>query len=270
MEVNWEAYDFYEKGAEIGRLERGIGKLEAARTKELLLRWLPEKATVYDVGGGVGYYAQWLAGLGHQVTMVELAPAAVEYARSHQTAPYTALVGDARQLPLPDHSADAVLLLGPLYHLLEKESRLQALREAYRVLAPGGLVAAAGISAFSSLTWALTAYGEKNDFLDDPIYWDMIRREVEIGEHRRPPEYPNFIAQAYFHRPEELKAEVEEAGFHRVSLLPLEGCAWLTPRFEKKWADPSCRERLLAAVHLTELDPSLLGLSPHFLCVAAK
>ena len=92
MEVNWEAYDFYEKGAEIGRLERGIGKLEAARTKELLLRWLPEKATVYDVGGGVGYYAQWLAGLGHQVTMVELAPAAVEYARSHQTAPYTCLL----------------------------------------------------------------------------------------------------------------------------------------------------------------------------------
>ncbi len=132
------------------------------------------------------------------------------------------------------------------------------------------LAAAWGITPSGWLAWALTAYGEKNDFLDDPIYWDMIRREVEIGEHRRPPEYPNFIAQAYFHRPEELKAEVEEAGFHRVSLLPLEGCAWLTPRFEKKWADPACRERLLAAVHLTELDPSLLGLSPHFLCVAAK
>lgn len=96
MEVNREAYDFYEKGAEIGRLERGIGKLEAARTKELLLRWLTKKATVYDIGGGVGYYAHWLAGLGHKVTMLELAPAAVEYARSHQAAPYTALVGDAR------------------------------------------------------------------------------------------------------------------------------------------------------------------------------
>ena len=101
MEVNREAYDFYEKGAEIGRLERGIGKLEAARTQELLLRWLPEKAAVYDIGGGVGYYAHWLAGLGHQVTMVELAPAAVEYARSHQTAPYTALVGTPGSCPCP-------------------------------------------------------------------------------------------------------------------------------------------------------------------------
>ena len=93
---------------------------------------------------------------------------------------------------------------------------------------------------------------------------------METGEHRRPPEYPNFIAQAYFHRPEELKAEVEEVGFHRAGLFPLEGCAWLSPRFEEKWADPACRERLLAAVRLTEHDPSLLGLSPHFLCVAAK
>lgn len=193
MEVNREAYDFYEKGAEIGRLERGIGKLEAARTQELLLRWLPEKATVYDIGGGVGYYAQWLAGLGHKVTMVELAPAAVEYARSYQTAPYTALVGDARQLPLPDRSADAVLLLGPLYHLLEWESRLQALREAYRVLAPGGLVAAAGISAFSSLTWALTVYGEKNDFPGRPR---LLGHDPERGGNRGAPPAPG-VPQLY-------------------------------------------------------------------------
>ena len=270
MGINQEAYNFYENGAEIGRLERGIGKLEAARAKELLLRWLPEQATIYDIGGGVGYYANWLAGLGHKVTMLELAPAAVEYAKSHQTFPYTALAGDARYLPFPDHSASAVLLMGPLYHLLEKEDRLQTLREACRVLAPGGVVAAAGISAFSSLTWALTVYGEKNNFLDDPVYWNMISGEVLTGEHHRPPEYPNFIAQAYFHRPEELKREVEEAGFQRAGVFPLEGCAWLTPRFEEKWADPASRERLLNAVRLTENDPSLLGISPHFLCIANK
>lgn len=39
-EDNREVYDFYENGAEIGRLERGLGIVEAARTKELLGRFL--------------------------------------------------------------------------------------------------------------------------------------------------------------------------------------------------------------------------------------
>ena len=89
LEINFEAYayKFHENEAEIGRLERGIGKLETAHTKELLLHWLPEQTTIYDVVGGVGYYANWLAGLGHKVTMLELVPAAVEYAKSYQTSP---------------------------------------------------------------------------------------------------------------------------------------------------------------------------------------
>lgn len=270
MEPGREIYEFYENGAEIGRLQRGIGRLEAARTKELLQRFLPEQTVVYDIGGGVGYYADWLAGLGHSVTMLELAPAAVEYAKIHCKNSFTALAGDARQLPFPDESAGAVLLMGPLYHLLDREERLQALGEAFRVLRPGGVLAAAGISAFSSLTWALTVYGAKNDFLDDPIYWEMVRREAGTGKHHRPKEYPRFIAEAYFHRPEELEEEVRQAGFLSQGMYALEGCAWLTPCFEEKWEEEATRQRLLQAVRLTEGEPSLLGLSPHFLCIGKR
>ncbi len=131
--------------------------MEAARTKELLSRLLPEgRLRLCDIGGGIGYYADWLAGLGHEVTLVELAPSAVEYARAHQTAPYRAETGDARDLSLLESgSMDAALLMGPLYHLLEREERLLALREAHRMLKPGGLLIAAGISKFSSATWAV-------------------------------------------------------------------------------------------------------------------
>lgn len=54
VEDNREVYDFYENGAEIGRLERGLGIVEAARTKELLGRFLTPGMSVCDVGGGVG------------------------------------------------------------------------------------------------------------------------------------------------------------------------------------------------------------------------
>lgn len=147
--------EFYEAAGEDGRLERGLGVVEGFRTKELLKRFLPSGGMcICDIGGGTGYYADWLASQGHRLSMLELAPSAVEVAKARQTVPYEAVVGDARQLPWEDGSFNAALLLGPLYHLQEKADRMQALAEALRVLRPGGILFAAGISKFSSATLA--------------------------------------------------------------------------------------------------------------------
>ena len=56
-----EIYDFYNNGAEIGRLERGLGIVEFHRTKEILSRYIDKGKVVYDIGGGIGMYAAWLA-----------------------------------------------------------------------------------------------------------------------------------------------------------------------------------------------------------------
>ena len=246
--------------------------MEAARTKELLSRLLPEgRLRLCDIGGGIGYYADWLAGLGHEVTLVELAPSAVEYARAHQTAPYRAETGDARDLSLLESgSMDAALLMGPLYHLLEREERLLALREAHRMLKPGGLLIAAGISKFSSATWAVSVYGEKNDFLDDEVYFGMLEGEILENRHIRPREYPNFLSRAYFHTPEGLREELAEGGLSPEGLYAVESCIWFCPTLQEKWERPESRERLLRLVRMTEQEPSLLGVSPHFLAVGRK
>ena len=259
--------EFYEKGGEVSRLAQGLGLVEGWRTKELLGRFLKPGAVVYDIGGGAGYYADWLAMQGYAVTMVELAENAVAYAKAHQTAPYTALVGDARSLPLPDASGDVALLLGPLYHLQEKGDRLQALAEARRVLRPGGQLVAGAISKFSSTTWALSVYGSKNNYIDDPLYMGMLKGELTTGRHNKPGQF-NCLCDAYFHTPEGFRSELEEAGFTVGSLYAIEGCAWLAPTLEEKWADPASRENLLTLVRLTEQEPSLMGLSPHFCAIA--
>lgn len=268
MKTNSEIYDFYENGAEIGRLERGLGVIEAARTKEILARHLQPGMKVYDVGGGVGYYSDWLAEKGCEATLFELAPSAVAYAKAHQTCPYPAYPADARALPAEDASCDALLLMGPLYHLLEREDRIKALREAKRVLRPEGVLVAAGISKFSSATWALSTYRTANALIDDNIYMDMLRGELTTGEHHRPEKYPNMIAQAFFHTPEGLCEELSGCGFAVSQMVAVEGCIWFTPNLNEKWEDPACRERLLELVRLTESEPSLLGFSPHFLAVA--
>ena len=49
-----EIYDFYNNGAEIGRLERGLGIVEFHRTKEILSRYIDGDKVIYDSGGGIG------------------------------------------------------------------------------------------------------------------------------------------------------------------------------------------------------------------------
>ena len=117
MENKKVIFDFYNNGAEIGRLENGLGMVEFYRSKEIISQYITKASTVYDIGGGIGKYSEWLAENGHDVTMIELAPTAVDYAIKNTKRPYTAIVGDARKLDLPDQSADVVLLMGPLYHL---------------------------------------------------------------------------------------------------------------------------------------------------------
>ncbi|MGH3302720.1 MAG: class I SAM-dependent methyltransferase [Streptosporangiaceae bacterium] len=143
-------HEHYQRGEEADRLvAASAGQLEFERTQEIVLRRLPAApAVVADIGGGPGRYARWLAGLGYRVMHRDIVPLHVERLRAAHApgSPIDAAVGDARSLDLADASVDALLLLGPLYHLTRRADRAQVLREARRVVRPGGLVFGAAIS----------------------------------------------------------------------------------------------------------------------------
>ncbi len=177
----------------------------------------------------------------------------------------SAEVGDARRLPHEDNSADVVLLLGPLYHLTDREERLAALREARRVLRPGGLLWGAAISRFASLFDSLT-----NGFFSDPEFAPIVERDLQDGQHRNPTSNPTYFTDAYLHKPGELSREFLAAGFQIVELVAIEGPGWIARDFERLWNDPLGRERLVAAVRKVEREPSILGASSHIMAVGRK
>ncbi len=114
-----DLHAYYERGEEVDRLDEPVGQVEFLRTTEVLSEHLPlAPAVVADVGGGPGRYALWLAGLGYDVHHRDLVPLHVEQLRGSDGGDRVdSAVADARALDLPDASVDAVLLLGPLYHL---------------------------------------------------------------------------------------------------------------------------------------------------------
>lgn len=258
--------DYYDLDKEDERLFLRLGRLELARTQELIARHLsPPPLSILDVGGGTGVYAAWLAGLGYRVHLIDPVPLHVERARARAAAGgvlFTAVVGDARRLDAPDGSLDAVLLLGPLDHLTERADRLLALREARRVLRPGGWLFAAAISRFASLLDGL-----REGWLGDPEFRQIVERDLAEGQHRNPrgEARPEWFTTAFLHHPDELAREVGAAGLQIVALYGIEGPGWI---LNAAWEDPSTREQLLYAARAVEREPALLGLSPHVLAIA--
>ena len=259
--MNDEITVHYAQGVELERLTGQTSSIEFARTKELLERFLPESpASVLDVGGGPGAYAAWLAERGYSVHLVDAVPLHVEEAR--RRGGFTAELGDARHLAHDDSSFDVVLLLGPLYHLTERADRLLALAEARRVVRPGGFVAVAAISRFASLLDGLV-----HGYLRDPAFRAIVERDLAEGQHRNPDGRVEWFTTAFFHDPDELRAETAEAGLTLAGLFGLEGPGWLVSRL---WDEPDGRDLMLFAARAVETEPSLLGLSAHLLAIATR
>lgn len=250
---------YYSLGGERDRLVAAGDGLELVRTLELLAQVLPPPpATVLDVGGGPGVYASLLARDGYRVHLVDVLPLHVEQARERATgmgASFEAAVGDARDLSrFADDSIDAVLVLGPLYHLTERNDRVRVLAEARRVVRAGGVVAAVAISRYASLI-----DGTVTGFLDDPRFAAIVERDLRDGQHRNPANVEDWFTTAYFHLPGDLRREVEDAGLTVERLAGVEGPGgWLD-----LWPDK--RERVLRAARLAEHVPAM---SAHMLCVA--
>lgn len=267
--IEREIQAYYDKGQERERLIGGDGTLELVRTRELLERYLPlPPADVLDVGGGPGAYASWLARAGYRVHLIDPVPLhitqAAEVAAGQSEQPFTAAVGDARRLAAGDATFDAVLLMGPLYHLTERAERLVALAEARRVLRPGGIAFVVAISRFASLLDGL-----QQGVLDDPVVSAVIERDLRDGQHRNldTDRYPGWFTTAYFHHPDELAAEVTESGFTLEQLLGIEGPGGFVG---DGWRDPEQRPAILHAARAVEREPSLLGMNAHLLAVARK
>lgn len=269
--MNEDILNYYSRGLEKDRLfNTDGGILERIRTLDILDRHLPvPPATILDVGGGAGVYAFELAQRKYQVRLIDPVPLHIEQATEiNESAPSPLeqiILGDARKIPYDDGIADIVLFFGPLYHLTRKEERIQALKEANRVLKKEGLVFAVGISRFASLFDSLD-----QGYIEDDTFIEIIRQDLKNGQHRNITRKPGYFTTAFFHHPQELQEELHQAGFQSIKLLSIEGPAILINNTCNYLADPKLRDVILSFIREIESEPTLIGAGGHIMAIGRK
>ncbi|MEO0980785.1 MAG: methyltransferase domain-containing protein [Pseudomonadota bacterium] len=260
--------EFYDRTVEGEWLRLEKNWLEFGVTKAFLDRFLPPRATILDNGAGPGRYALELTAAGHTVDLRDLSASNVAFAlKEAQKRNLTfnaAQTGDARDLSdLPDAGYDAVLVLGPLYHLTSEDDRRLVISETVRVLKPGGIAAFACISRFAAAHYQLktdpASIGERRAVIEEFLY---------EGRHRLTPE-TDFFVDAHFVDPSDIPSIFRDTGLEQRALFGAESMMAQSEWHLSALSLAAKQEWLDFAVSVAETPAALYG-SEHVVFIGQK
>jgi hypothetical protein len=98
----------------------------------------------------------------------------------------------------------------------------------------------------------------------------MCKEELTTGIHTPPKNMPGVLPSAYFHRPDELKDEIEEAGLTYLDIYAVEGMIWMDKNYFESRSDAGKKARMMELMEIIEKDKALLSLSPHMMIAGRK
>jgi SAM-dependent methyltransferase len=252
---------------EVERLVRDC-PVELAITTRYLDRYVAPRATVAEVGVGGGVYSEHLARRGCRLQLVDIAERLLRHAteRLDRAGLAGRVLGvhktsATRLEAIASGSCEAVLLLGPLYHLTRLADRQQAVHEAARVLAAGRLVVAVGINRLAYLRDAYRGSPEAG--AARRAFHTQFLRDGNLDPAHAPP-----IGFAHLSTVAEFQALFADA-FDQVALVGVESFAngaqavllGLPPADRTAWLD---------LIEQTGATTEGLGVSDHFLYIGRR
>ena len=158
MDITEIIRSYYDSCEEIewGRIDN---RPEFLLTCRFINRYVKPGDRILDIGGGPGRYSLWLAAKGCDVTLLDLSPENVRFAKENavsQGLQISTIVGNAlTAAESVEGQFDHVLLMGPLYHLLEESDRVQSMYSALKLLKPQGTLFVSFINMFAGMIYAM-------------------------------------------------------------------------------------------------------------------
>jgi len=235
-------------------------------TKRFMERYIKPGDTVLDVGGGPGRYSLHFAGKGNDVTLVDLSPGNIVFAKAKAAElglPIKALAGDVRVVDtLVDGMYDHVFLMGPLYHLLEEADRVAAVEACMKMLKPGGMLYVSFISSFAGVIYMMKY--EPAMLQSNPI-------EVEFAQlvlDDKPFAGVGFT-QCYFIRQQDVLPFMERFPLEKLHFFGQESIlSPCEPNIDAQTDE--VRERWYTYAEQLSERPELLSFSEHYMYIGRK
>lgn len=245
----------------------GRHQLEYELTWRYLDQYLPSQGSILEIGAATGKYTLELAKRGYMITAVDMSAKLLEenkksIADAGLKKHVQFIEADARNLStVTRHNFDVVLLMGPLYHLVEEADRQTVLQQAIERLRIGGVIFSAFISRF----------GLMGDLIKNMPEWIEDQKEVRsILEYGKDPDhYPEGGFRGYFSRVSEIPPLHEEMGFETIILAGVEPAISADDESYNRLAGRQ-RQLWLDLFHEISTEKSILGASRHLLYIGRK
>jgi 2-polyprenyl-3-methyl-5-hydroxy-6-metoxy-1,4-benzoquinol methylase len=210
--------DYYDAIVE-DEWNRIANRPEFLLTCRMLDRYIKPGDKVLDIGGGPGRYSLYLAQKGCHVTLLDLSPENVIFAAERareQGLSIQTVAGDAREVDkLIEGQFDHILLMGPLYHLLDEKDRIRSVNSAVRLLKSDGVIFVSFINLFSGMIFYmrdLPDFTTVNDF-------DIYVKSVIDGKSYS----GNAFTKAFFIDQREVLPFMEQFPLDKLHLFGQEG-----------------------------------------------
>ena len=247
------------------------GRLEFETTMQVLHQYLPEEGKILDLGGGAGAYSFPLADEGFSVVLADLSEDLIAKAKGYgegRTAPLASYdVVNATDLSrYADHQFDAVILLGPLYHLLEASERMKCVSEVNRILRPNGVVFAGFIPRLSG------SIGLIDRFFNHPCQVDAATLEQTFHSGKFSNLSDAGFQEGYYPSVDEILELFSANGFSKVHLRSLRGIVYgkedALYRLEEE--DPDMFKTTMRLLNETSTEKSVIEMCGHAVYVGQK
>lgn len=267
MDDNRDIIDYYNRDAEREHARLVEHQLEFDLTCRWLERYLPAEGSILEIGAATGRYTLELARRGYAITAVDLSPVQLEICRQQLAdagleGQVRLVVADVRQLnTVLTGEFDAVLLMGPLYHLVHEADRKLALQQVFNFLKPGGVIFSAFISRLGILGDLMKNMPEWIEKTAD--VWEVIH----IGKD--PDDYPRGNFRGYFARLDEIAPLHEGLGFETLALVGVEPAISADDESYNR-LEGTRRKLWLDLLDEISTEESIVGASRHMLYIGKK
>lgn len=272
--------NYYKNFDEKNRLKNDAsGRLEFLMTMSVLEKHLPSAGStsngagavnVLDIGGGAGAYAFPLAERGFKVTLADLSEELISQAEAQKAEEnarniVSCDVANATNLSrYADNQFDVVLLLGPLYHLLEESERKLCVSEIRRVLKPHGKVFASFIPYLSGSIGIVERYW----FHPEQVGIDNLTEVFKSGK------FNNLANQGfqegYYPKSAEIEHLFADNGFEKELLRSVRGFGYQKEEQLFKIADAQIFDKIIELIDSTAEDKAIVETCGHAIYVGHK